>query len=460
MSLVNLITKFKGSKRVLFTTPSHNQGKVIAPKSEMLLGKKYFECDYSEIEDFDNLAAPEGAIKECLTKAADVYQSQASFYLQNGSTSGMLALMLTTLEEKDKVLIARNCHKSVYNGLVLTGAQPIWITPKFDKEWGIFKPISAIEVEDALKSNPDVKAFIMTNPTYEGLISNITRISEVCKKNNVLLIVDEAHGALWNFDKTIGIPSLLEGADATVQSLHKTAGAINPSAILHISKGSSIETEKVQSALNIINTTSPSYPLLANIEGTIDFLNSKQGKKEISKLVNSIYKFKQKLLKNDNIQIYYDNNDITKILIKVDELSGYELSDILFHVFNIEDELANEKSVMFLTGIGTRKTKLNKLLKALDRIAKDAKKGKFNFEHTGETKQTTIVEPKVVFTPKKAYKMGIRLVKQEDSIGLISQELIISYPPGMPSLIPGELIQEAHLPLFKDKEYVKVLLNK
>ena len=226
---------------------------------------------------------------------------------------------------------------------------------------------------------------------------------------------------------------------------------------MHISKDSTIDIDKVQDSLNLINTTSPSYPILANIEGTIDFLNSKKGKNAISKLLLNIYNFKKSLSRYENIHIFSENNDVTKILIKIDGIDGFTLSELLFDKFKIEDELANEKSVLFLTGIGTTKSKLNKLKKALIKISKQvSSETGSEFE---EQKCTEICEPKVVFSPQKVYNMDYKSVKVEACIGQISKELIINYPPGMPIIIPGELIQESHLPLLKDYTTIKVLNN-
>lgn len=469
MSLIKLIKDYKRKNRILFTTPSHNQGSFIIPESLKFLGKDIFKNDFSEIEGFDNLQNPDGAILESEKKAADIYGSQTSFYLINGSTSGIIALMLAVLKPNDKVLIARNCHKSVYNSLVLSGALPVWVTSEYNDEWGIFKHVSPKDVEKAFVQNPDIKAFILTNPTYEGMIADIEKISLICKEHNAVLIVDEAHGALWNFDKTIGTPALYLKADAAVQSLHKTGGALNPSAILHISQESKIDKNKVKDALNLINTTSPSYPLLLNIETTINFLNSKKGKKQISQLTDNIIEFKNSLKKFSNIHIYYENNDITKILIKIDGLSGFELSDILFNKYKIEDELANEKSVLFLTGIGTSKAKLKKLKNALiktaNKTAKDILK-KANeadesaqIESENKSRFLNYPAPQVVCSPLQAFNKPFKLIKKEDAAGQISQEVIIEYPPGIPLLLPGELIQEGHLTFFKDNEKIKIMAD-
>ena len=395
MTIVNFIENFRKKKRVLFTTPSHGQGDFVAPSSLKLLGHKFFTCDYSEIEGFDNLSNPIGIIRTSQVEAARIYGAKSTFFLTNGSTSGIVASMFALLNRCDKVLIARNCHKSVYNGLVLTGAVPLWLMPNYNKEWGIYETISLDLLEETFIRNKDIKAFIMTNPTYEGVMSDIYRVSSICKKYNVKLIVDEAHGALWNYHKALGTPALMQGADIVVQSLHKTAGALNPAALLHIGVDSDIEPKNIQKALNLFTTTSPSYPLLVNIESTINYLSSQQGQLKIQEMVKNVNRTVRFLKSIPNLEVYSYNNDVTKILVKVTNMSGFELSDILFNEYNIEDELANDKSVMFLTGLGTTKSKLKKLEKALfDLCARNIK-----IKPNEERENPVInIEPRVRYT--------------------------------------------------------------
>ena len=455
MSIINFIQNFKKNKRLLFTTPSHGQGTVVAPEIDRLIGKKIFTSDYSEIEGFDNLARPIGMIKTTLDKAAENYQSKATFFLTNGSTSGIIAGMMSVLSRNDKVLIARNCHKSVYSGLVLTGAHPLWLMPNYNKDWGIYQPINPEEIEQVLSKNTDVKLFIMTNPTYEGVMSDISRISSVCKKYNVKLMVDEAHGALWHFYRMLGTPSLLQGADIVVQSLHKTAGALNPSALLHIGLDSDIEPQAIQNALNLYTTTSPSYPLLANIEGTINFLSSEKGRNEISELVSNVFSLIRTLKKIPNVDVYCENNDITKILVKIWNVSGFDLSQILFDKYNIEDELANEKSVLFLTGIGTSKAKLKKLEKALVEIAANNIKiiDEKSFYRPFET-----VDPRVRYTPSLVWGKPYKEIELKYSVSRVCMEVVTDYPPGIPILLPGEVIRKEHIDFLSQKRTkIKVL---
>ncbi len=455
MTIVNFIENFKKKKRVLFTTPSHGQGDFVNPASLKLLGHKFFTCDYSEIEGFDNLSNPIGIIRTSQVEAARIYGAKSTFFLTNGSTSGIIASMFALLNRCDKVLIARNCHQSVYNGLVLTGAVPLWLMPQYNKEWGIYETISLDLLEETFARNKDIKAFIMTNPSYEGVMSDVYRISSVCKKYNVKLIVDEAHGALWTYHKALGTPALMQGADIVVQSLHKTAGALNPAALLHVGLDSDIEPKNIQKALNLITTTSPSYPLLVNIESTINYLSSQSGQTKLQELVKNVNRTIRFLKSIPNLEVYSYNNDVTKILVKVTNMSGFELSDILFDEYNIEDELANEKSVMFLTGLGTTKSKLKKLEKALfDLCAKNIK------IKPNEERENPIVniEPRVRYTPALLWGKPSREVELKYALARVSMELIADYPPGIPILLPGEVIKKEHIEYLKDRQKIKVLM--
>lgn len=454
MSIIKFIQKFKKSNRILYTTPSHCQGDFSAPDSVKIIGRKIFSADYSELDGFDNLSNPIGIIKSAQDYAAQVYDSKATFFLTNGSTSGIVAAMLAMLYKNDKVLIARNCHKSVYNGLVLTGAVPVWIMPRYNSDWGVYEPINFDYLEEVLHKNRDIKLFIMPNPTYEGLMTDVYRVSCICKKYNVKLLVDEAHGALWPFHKALGTPAILQGADVVVQSLHKTAGALNPSALLHISKDSDLEPKAFQEALNLITTTSPSYPLLANIEGTINYLNSDKGKQHIFELVKNINRLIRTLKNIPNLEIYSYNNDVTKLLVKVTNMSGFELSEILSDKYNIEDELSNEKSVLLLFGLGTTKQKLKKIAKVLSEVSMSNIKIS---EDKSSYCRFCSVEPRVRYIPSLVWNRPYKEIELKYALSRVSMELITDYPPGIPVLLPGEVIKKEHLDYLADRKKIKVL---
>lgn len=340
MSLISVLKK--NNKKICFTTPSHD-GKIC-------ILHKFYQWYRNDISEIDALN-PQEALKKAEIKAARIYNTKSTHFLMNGSTSGIIASVLTCCGKGDKLMIWNKSHICHKNAGILAGAEIIEYELDYNKDWAIFLPPSPEYIERLIiEYKPN--AVIITSPTYEGLVSDILSISEICKKYKVFLIVDEAHGALYPFSDKLPI-SAVKYADFTVQSLHKTAGGINPTALLHCNCDLS-----PQKALDIITTTSPSYPMLATIEANINFLNSKKGRIAIDELINNITNIKTKL---SNLDFFGD--DITKILIKKNGLSGYKLSELLFDKFNIEDERTNECSTLLLTGLGTTKEKLNKLLK-------------------------------------------------------------------------------------------------
>ena len=452
MSLIKKIKDYyKERKSLLFTTPSHSQGNFISPEAKAILGQKYFKADFSEIEGFDNLRCPKSSIKGVLDKISQIYDSKASFMLINGSSSGIIASMLSILREGDKVLIARNCHISVYNALVLTGAKPVWFYPKFNKEWGIYKGVEASDIEEKIKHDTDIKALVITSPTYEGIYSDVQAISNICKKHNVKLIVDEAHGALLNFGAFNSKPAIKSGADVSIQSLHKTAGAINPAALLHISKTSDIEPQTLQNSLNLINTSSPSYPLMADIEATVDFLSSKSGKKHIEKLLEDIEIFKKSL--PDTVKIFSQNNDPTKILLQFLNNNAQDIAEILNNKYKIEEEYSTEKALLFITGIGTDSKKLSKLSAAINKISKELLTSSQNISGLNTAYDLPV---KIKYTPRKAYQTTKVSIKKSQACDKVCGEIIMKYPPGVPLLLPGELITQEHIK-YIDKNEIKII---
>lgn len=345
MSLVRLLEE--KADKTLYTTPSHGQRFFIyEPLKEM------YKRDISEIECFN----PQEALNQAQLRARTIYHTYSTTYLTNGSTSGIIAAVLSCTQVGDKVLIASNSHPCHFNAVRLAGARALTYDLDIDEEWGVpleTKP----EVIDYFLSRYNIRTVIITSPTYEGIISDIEEIKQICEKHNAFLIVDEAHGALYPFSDKLPL-SAVNVADFTVQSLHKTAGGLNPTALLHCNCGID-----VRPALDMFMTTSPSYPLLASIEENIEYLNSREGRKEIDNLITRLDKMR---LKCRGCQFFGD--DPTKILIKVPGISGYELSEMLYQDFDVEDERTNEKSTMLLCGIGTDNRKIDRLQHVLSKL--------------------------------------------------------------------------------------------
>lgn len=338
MSLISTI-KRKNNKQ-LFTTPSH-AGKIC-------LFHKFYQWYKSDISETDAYN-PVEALKKTEKNAADIYEVKYTKFLTNGSTSGIITAILAC--GCKNILIWNKAHPCHKNGAELAGCNIIEYSIPKDEELGVYKAITVDIAEKLISHAKNNTALLITSPTYEGFAADIKKISMLCHENNVKLIVDEAHGALYPFSDNLP-ESAVKYADYTVQSLHKTAGGINPTALLHSNDNNPSE------ALYKINTTSPSYPMLATIETNINFLNSARGKKAIDKLLYGI--------KALNLPVY--NDDITKIILKHPKYSGYELSEILYTRYNIEDERTNEKTTMLLCGIGTNEKKLARLKKCLNNL--------------------------------------------------------------------------------------------
>lgn len=341
MSLITL--QRRKSRKFLFTTPSHGQKFFIFNKF-----RNFYKKDISETDTHN----PQEALLNAQKRAAKIYGTKDTYFLTNGSTSGIIAAVLACTHKDDKVLIWKNAHPCHANAVRLAGCEAVYYDLPINSAWGI--PDKTLPEIIDIKG---VKAVIVTSPTYEGIVSDIKALKVICEQNNAYLIIDEAHGALYPFSDKLP-QSAVNIADFTIQSLHKTAGGLNPTALLHVN--CDIDASN---ALSMINTTSPSYPLLATIEANINFLNSKKGKKYINKLITSLED-----IKNTVNNIEFGGDDITKLLIKKDGMTGYDLSSILFEKYNIEDEKTNDISTMLLCGIGTSEKQLHYLKKVLSKL--------------------------------------------------------------------------------------------
>lgn len=345
MSLI--ATLRKKCKKTLFTTPSHGQKFFIFNKL-----RNFYKYDISET-DFYN---PQEALMKAEKNASIIYGTKSTSFLTNGSTSGIIAAVLACIEKGERVLLWKDSHLCHRNAVQLAGAVPVYYELPLSDDWDIPLETTVENLEKYLKSDK-IKAVIVTSPTYEGIVSDIPAIKKLCEKYGAYLIVDEAHGALYPFSDNLP-QSAVQIADFTIQSLHKTAGGLNPTALLHCNCDVNIKR-----ALSMINTTSPSYPLLASIESNINYLNSKRGRKKIEELISDIKKLRHNC---SNCQFFGD--DITKILVKHEEYSGFELSEYLYENESIEDEKTNSKSTMLLCGIGTSEKNLKRLENALKKM--------------------------------------------------------------------------------------------
>ena len=442
-----------------FHIPGHTKGKAIFKDFKKLIGEKALNIDTTD--EFDNLGTlhpATGPIKEAQELAAEAFGAKKTFFLLNGSTAGNLAIAMALTKKGQKVIVNRNCHRSIITGLMISGAEPVWVCPNRIDDWSIWGSVEAWQIEELLEKDKDIKMVWITNPTYEGVVSDIKSISAVCKKYNVPLVVDEAHGCLWNFNKHLPETALNLGADAVVHSLHKTGGSMSQTSMLHISKDSCLNEKSVEKALKLLHTTSPSLMLLASLDAARANLQTKDGLALIDKAVANAKYLRKRLDNIPNLhQLKADfgyKTDVTKVFIKIDGLSGKRLESILEIDFNIEVESASDVGILILCNLGNKRSDFKYLADALEKIAKENYKDIYYLE---KRKHMPMLEPKIVMSLRDAYYADKETINKEDAIGRISAEVIAECPPGISILLPGELITEEHLPYLNDYTTLEVI---
>ena len=442
-----------------FHIPGHTKGFGTLPEFRRLVGKKALMVDTTD--EFDNLGTltpATGPIKEAEELAAKAFGAKRTFFLINGSTIGNLAIAMGLTRKGQKVIVNRNCHRSILTGLIISGAEPLWIVPEKLSDWGLWGNIEAKDVETLLENNDDVSAVWITNPTYEGVVSDIESIAKICKKFDVPLIIDEAHGCLWNFNDKLPTSSLKLGADIVVHSLHKTGGSMSQSSMLHVSENSKICVEDVERALMLLHTTSPSLMLLGSLDAARANLQSESGQKQLSKAIANAKFLRSEIDKMESIHHLKSGfgykTDVTKIFIKADGLSGKRLESILEIDFGIEVESASDEGLLVLSNIGNKRSDFEYLAQCLHKIDTHNYKDIYYLENK---KHMPMLTPIIKKSLRDAYFSEKEIIPKEQAVGRLSGEVVAECPPGISILLPGELITEEHLPYLTDYDVIEVL---
>lgn len=404
-----------------------------------------FEVDITEIDGFDNLHDAEGILKEAMERGARVYHSEHTYFLVNGSTGGILAGIAACTHRGDKILMARNCHKSVYNGVFLNELRPVYIYPQLDMDTGLQCGISPDRLEYLLIKNQDVKLVVITSPTYEGVVSDIGRIAKIVHSYGIPLMVDEAHGAHFGHSPYFPVSSVMEGADLVIHSVHKTLPAFTQTALIHVN-GSIVDNDKVKKFLSIYQSSSPSYILIAGIDGCMELLE-KKGISIFEEFNYMLKDFYNKIKQMKHLRIFVPNNynseqevyvfDFSKITILTNHssISGRELYDILLMEYKIQMELVSKDYVLAITSIGDTKEGFDKLAEALITIDSIITK-----ENSVKVEKVENIFLHMAFSPFEAYNKISECVLLENSQNRISKEYIYMYPPGIPIVVPGEVL--------------------
>lgn len=457
--IVEALKKAYENPTYQFHIPGHTKGSGSLPEFKKLIGKKALAVDTTD--EFDNLGTlhpATGPIKEAQELAAQAFEAKKTFFLLNGSTAGNLAIAMGLTKKGQRILTNRNCHRSILTGMIISGAEPLWLVPERFEDWGIWGNVNPERVEEMLKTHGDVSMVWITNPTYEGVVSDIKSISAICRKYNVPLIVDEAHASLWNFNDHLPTSALKLGADAVVHSLHKTGGSMSQSSMLHISENSMLDVDAVEKALKLLHTTSPSLMLLASLDAARANLESPRGKKQLQRAIANAKYLRSEIDKMEHIhQLKPDfgyKTDVTKIFIKADGLSGKRLESILEIDFNIEVESASDAGLLLLSNIGNKRSDMQYLVECLKKIDRTNYSDICYLENK---KHMPMLTPIIKMSLRDAYYSAKETIPKSQAIGRISAEVIAECPPGIAVLLPGELITEEHMPYLTDYEFIEVI---
>jgi arginine/lysine/ornithine decarboxylase len=438
-----------------FYAPGHKRGRGISNNLQDLMGELVFKADLPELPELDNLFAPETVIKEAQNLASKAFGAEKSWFLINGSTCGIIASILATCRSGDKIILPRNIHQSAIFGLIISGAIPIFINPEYNPEFDLSYSITTEGIKRALQQHPDTKAVMVVYPTYHGVCGHLQEICDLTHQYNIPLLVDEAHGAHFHFHPSFP-PSALEcGADLTIQSTHKVLGAMTQASMLHI-QGSRIEVNSLNKALQLVQSSSPSYLLLASLDAARQQM-AIQGRKLLTQTLNLARQAREKISKIEDLLVFslnksstqFYNLDETRLTINVTELglTGYEADEILDQHLGVTAELPSLTGLTFIISIGNSKSDLEQLVRGLEKLSgykKISKNPLLNLDLLENYAPTSLISPREAFFSQN------ESVIWEKSRGQISAEIICPYPPGIPILMPGEFITSEALEYLKE----------
>ncbi len=427
--------------------PGHKRNEALAPYLKALGAG----LDITEIDGFDDLHGAEGILRRGMERAAQLWGAKRSFYLVNGSTCGILAAIHAVLGQGGSAIVARNCHKSVYHGLELCGITPHFLLPPVESRFGICASIAPAEVERALQTHPDARLVIVTSPTYEGVVSDIRAIADVAHRHHAVLLVDEAHGAhlgMGNFPAG----AVACGADVVIQSVHKTLPSLTQTALLHL-QGELVDPERVAHSLEIFETSSPSYLLMASLDSCVALL-LEQGQHLLQEWNASLQVFGQEVRSLQHLRILGytaapDSSvyalDPSKIVISTagTSVTGPELMGSLRKEANIELEMAASDYVIAMTGMGDTADTFHALARALckaDRMIQTS---------PSAAVRPDLQLPRRLCSAQEAVFGAREKCPLDKAAGRVSAGYVWAYPPGIPLLVPGEEIDAALLSVFK-----------
>lgn len=435
------LKKFAYGNKTSFQTPAH-KGKID------MMSEEFFNMDMGSLDTVKGIADPSAYIKMSQTQLAKIYGAQRSFYLTNGASCGIYTMLTLCLKRNDMIIVDRNCHKSVINAIILLGLLPIFIEPTYMHRFGFGGGFDYDALERTVATFPDAKAILITSPSYYGIVCDIEKITTLAHTNNMFMLVDEAHGAHFNFSEKLPKSSVNLGADFVVQSTSKTLGGLNGSAILHVNCNNFLNKE-ILSTISMYQSQSTSYAFLAVLEKSVlcalDF--EEKYKKmitavsEAADFVNSnsnAYWLDEEILNNANVYDY----DKTRIVVNFafSGVSGYDVARVLNSRYDIKVEFCDDLNIVCILSPYNKISDVKKLAKAIVAIA-----GKTVGIKNLSDRPSKGVTHAMRLTPSDAFFANSEPVELADALGRVSKNIVCKYPPGIPILIPGDVISSEHI---------------
>lgn len=442
--LFDAMKKYNEKQVIPFDVPGHKQGYALDEFTKYF-GKTIMKIDVNSSKPLDNLSNPIGVIKQAEDLTAKLFNASYAFFLVNGTTAGIQAMIMAACNPGEKIILPRNVHRSAINGLILADAIPVYIEPVVDDELAIAFNVDFELVKKTILENLDAKAILITNPTYYGFATNLKEIVSFAHEKNMIVLVDEAHGTHLQFSKDLPLSAMQVDADISTISLHKTGGSLTQSSVLLLNDRV-VKNTHIKTILNISQTTSASYLLMASLDvarknlainGEKEFKRvielSRYAREHINK-IDGFSSFSKELIGKNSVYSF----DETKLSIKVNDLglTGLEVYDILRDEYNIQMEFGDAYHTLAVISIGDTKENIDSLIKALKDLAKKYKSNK------PISNKIALHNPKVIVSPRDAFYSHKKQKKLQDCVGDVSAEFIMAYPPGIPIVTPGEMISE------------------
>lgn len=439
--ILEALEEMKRNRLVPFDVPGHKHGKG-NPDLTRFLGEQCLSVDVNSMKMLDNLCHPVSVIKEAEGLAAEAFGAAHAFFMVGGTTSAVQSMVLSVCRRGDKIILPRNVHRSVINIMILCGAVPVYVNPDMDHNLGIALGMRISEVEKAIAENPDAKAVLVNNPTYYGICSNLKGITDLAHAHGMKMLVDEAHGTQFYFDRELPVTAMRAGADMAAISMHKSGGSLTQSSFLLTGPG--ISEGYVRQIINLTQTTSGSYLLMSSLD--ISRRNLALHGQEIFGMVREMveyarneinqigdyYAYSRELINGDSV---YDF-DITKLSVNTLPvgLAGIEVYDLLRDEYDIQTEFGDLGNILAYVSVGDRLRDIERLVSALAEIRRLYKKDRSSLM-TAE-----YISPKVVFSPQDAFYSEKQSLPLKECKDMVCAEFVMCYPPGIPILAPGELI--------------------